>query len=106
MYDPARDAWADRDADAGSWPQRRSVDQQTQSHSPPAPASAQAPRPVSPVYAAPVPDPGLVSNFFYPLVCLVLPGYSECASSSWCGYFPRLVSETRFCDSLFVFLSA
>ena len=63
MYDPARDAWADRDADAGSWPQRRSVDQQAQSHSPPAPA--QAPRPVSPVHAIPIPGPGPVSTYLF-----------------------------------------
>ena len=66
MYDPARDAWADRDADAGSWPQRRSVDQQTQSHSPPAPA--QTPRSVSPVHAVPIPGPSPVSTYiFFPI---------------------------------------
>lgn len=61
MYDPARDAWADRDADAGSWPQRRSVDQQTQSHSPPAPAQA----PVSPVRVVTVTAPGPVSTYLF-----------------------------------------
>lgn len=76
MYDPARDAWADRDADAGSWPQRRSVDQQAQSHSPPAPA--QAPRPVSPVHAVPIPGPGPVSTYLFffrlfVLCCVVVP---------------------------------
>jgi len=74
MYDPARDAWADRDADAGSWPQRRTVDQEAQSYSPPAPA--QAPRPVSPVYAVPVPGPGPVSIFFirsFVFCCVVVP---------------------------------
>lgn len=71
MYDPARDAWADRDADAGTWPQRRSVDQQ--------PSPAQAPPLVSPpVHAVPVPipGPGPVSgcSFCLSVLCgLVLP---------------------------------
>lgn len=69
MYDPARDAWADRDDNA--WPQRSLDHQHQHQHQPSSPAAAQA-RPASPVNVV----PGPVSFPPFVFLCTVLRGWS------------------------------
>lgn len=74
MYDPARDAWADRDDNA--WPQR-SLDHHhhhQNQHQPSSPAAAQA-RPASPVDVV-VPGPVSFLLFVFFFYCTVLRGWS------------------------------
>ena len=76
MYDPARDAWADRDDNA--WPQRsldhHQQNQQQNQHQPSSPAAAQA-RPASPVNVVPGPVSFPLFVFVsYVLYCVGGPG--------------------------------
>lgn len=78
MYDPARDAWADRDDNA--WPQR-SLDHQHQhqQNQPSSPAAAEA-RPASPANVV----PGPVS--FPLLLFMYCPAWMVRVVSCCCGY--------------------
>ena len=78
MYDPARDAWADRDDNA--WPQRSLDHQHNQQHEQPSsPAAAEA-RPAAPVTVV----PGPVS--FCRLFFMHCPAWLVWVVSCCCGY--------------------